>query len=488
MKNIIIILLMLVCTRLNATDTLHYYQSNFIVGDNSPICKGDTISLISVLSCVCGGSHYINTKSYFNSNICNSISCEAVSVSTPVFQGSGIVQTTFSYPQNVNCSTNINWSATVAPETTTSYILFWEEYKREDYSSCGLWDRVYVYHFRDTFTVNVQSVPIPTFTVSNLNPHCGEQISLNFTNCNPAYGLIMQDDCGNFLTGSNYGQNCSNPTLQLNMPEYMSVINLRAQYQYWSAPWCRGEWSEFQTVSIKEIPNSNPCSPFDPDIAAIEAMLADSNLIQNRDDYHHYETEEVICTMPWTGVRPCTPSSIWSFWKSRTDNQAPIYNDYPPLLAIIPNPTIAIIRIGSSLLFPPSNTTPITSSCQMLNLPQSPERVILSFLLSGVFNWPGKCPSNTPSSFWVEPIKIVVDEGCKCITNYTKPGHVLYPGKVRRCLVKNNCNTFSIHTTGTGFHYCGDNNIGAGMAISNEVVGKSTFVKVTNRFVYNFNH
>lgn len=71
-------------------------------------------------------------------------------------------------------------------------------------------------------------------------------------------------------------------------------------------------------------------------------------------------------------------------------------------------------------------------------------------------------------------------------TNYTKAGHILYPGKVERYVIKGNCGKIILRTIGTGFHNCGNNNAGEKMANLNEKLGKRAFENVDVRFLQDF--
>jgi hypothetical protein len=84
---------------------------------------------------------------------------------------------------------------------------------------------------------------------------------------------------------------------------------------------------------------------------------------------------------------------------------------------------------------------------------------------------------------------IIVDEGKKCITNYTLNGHFLYPGKVQRCLFADGCDgKIKIITTGAGFTTCTGNWVGRRVKDMNIYIGKYAFDHIDKRLIYDFNH
>lgn len=477
--------LLLSMASLNATDTLHYDVSNFIVGILSPRCVADTTELSVVVPCVCMGSRFINIEEKFNQN-CNAITCNALSTSLPNIEGGNVISTNPNPTliQGLSCGSSISWTAKVSPDTTTSYIIHWDEFKRENFSSCGLWDRVHVFHFRDTFTVNVQYVPIPLISVSDVSPACGESIELNLENCNSSFTYSIINDCGRFVVPLDY---CDSEPVSLDINS-LGRFNYKARFTHRQAPFCLGKWSSLSEIIVDDVSFSNSCSDYNDVISEIEELLTDSVLIQNSSDYHYYQTEEIICTAGSNNSRSCEENEIWSFWKSNVGYQAPRYDDFPSYLSYVPSTTLQLFQLGLGLL-QPSNSNPILD-CQQIDLPLVADRILLSIGLAFAVdsNPIDLCDTSCEPEVFREPIVVVIDEACKCITNYTLPGHVLYPGKVRRCLIRNDCDTFSIKTWGTGYHFCGDTILGQMMGIANKSVGLSTFSNVTRRLVNDFNN
>lgn len=76
---------------------------------------------------------------------------------------------------------------------------------------------------------------------------------------------------------------------------------------------------------------------------------------------------------------------------------------------------------------------------------------------------------------WIYP-----DDKNLTFTNYTQPGHFLYPGKVFRTVVEE-CGKVKIVTVGTGLSYCGDNLAGEINALGNIIAGSILFKNIDLR-------
>lgn len=460
---------------IKANDTVHYYI-NDIVFIYGPICEGDTFVNDQIFfPCPCPDFHeFYNIHQYPNA-ACNAITCEMVGLSFPVVQGPNIIQnelTGYSTGNSCDGLTLPTWHLKAKPDVTSEYIVAWDKYKFDEYAPCGAGNTVRAYHYRDTFTVTVHNVPVPDFTIDTPEAPCGASISMTFQNCawgqSPSYYKEIMNSCGQGQTNT-----CQNPVYTVAAPDYLTEIGFAARYQRSDYPYCRSNWSPYQNVSVVESPDPNACN--DPAIQYIESLLSDpANM--GRSDYHNYPVVNNLCYPPGNS-QPCTPQSAWNFLKSSYSYQAPSSSSFPD------NAKVNKI-IGRQIALPGSSLPagPI-QNCQDVNLPSTWLRLIagvtsLHFLLL--------CPAY-PITLANDPIKIVVDENCKCITNYTMPGHILYPGKIRRCLFVNACNEIQVRTTGTGFHFCGDNIFGLIMSKINKSIGMSTFNNVDQNFIINFN-
>ena len=91
------------------------------------------------------------------------------------------------------------------------------------------------------------------------------------------------------------------------------------------------------------------------------------------------------------------------------------------------------------------------------------------------------CPQFHSVDILADPIKVVVDNNSKCITRYTLPGHILYPGKTTTCFYTDNCGDTYIRTIGEGTSQCGIGIAGTAMALLNDFLGRKIFNNNHNR-------
>lgn len=256
-----------------------------------------------------------------------------------------------------------------------------------------------------------------------------------------------------------------------------------------------------KTSNVNE-PAPNSCN--DITIDSINSLLVMPELSC---DYHYYEIEDVICTdATYSGQASCSVTDVFNFIKSNNIYQAPIYSDFPEIIgyptfncnpgcdefgdnpdSVTYNPYSLIDKALTTLSFSGPYNVPI-ENCMEMQLTPSFLRlgagVILNSTIPQFFNLCG-----TYTDVANEPIKIVIDEENKCITNYTMPGHILYPGKVERCVVSSDCDkTIKVITKGIGFHFCGDDWGGAFFGCMNKKIGTITFHNVSERLKVEFNN
>lgn len=234
----------------------------------------------------------------------------------------------------------------------------------------------------------------------------------------------------------------------------------------------------------------------DSDIGVLETLLADP-ANENRRDFHRYDIEATICEFDsYEGRFNCSVSSAFDIMKSKQEYQAPIPVDFPNLLSSLSSvgcisldiesdiPTNPYDFISKSFSDSEVNSEEGLQANQIINLEGNSMRITAG-IFSKLFN-DESCIDVI--DFSNDPIKIVIDEENKCITNYTLPGHILYPGKVERCIVSEDCGSIiKIVTKGIGFHYCGDTELGAFFACMNKDIGNEAFRKVNERLITAFN-
>ena len=253
-------------------------------------------------------------------------------------------------------------------------------------------------------------------------------------------------------------------------------------------------------LEFSEIP-SDPTPPDnDPDIEPLESLLYNpSNL--SRDDYHFYLTEDIVCDFDtYQGPYNCSVEDVFTKLQSQVNYQAPEPLDFPNITVSFQS-TLGCLSIehsdetqttpydiiSSALIttFTSETTQPFENN-EVINL--TPNRLrIDAGIMAKIFGIGIDCLQTIEIAN--DPIKIIIDEENKCITNYTLPGHILYPGKIQRCIVSEDCGkTIKIVTKGEGFHYCGDTEIGKFFSCMNSEIGVVTFQNVNERFIEEFNN
>ena len=95
------------------------------------------------------------------------------------------------------------------------------------------------------------------------------------------------------------------------------------------------------------------------------------------------------------------------------------------------------------------------------------------------------CRDSNLESAVYDPIFVYPSDKDYTITNYTKDGHFLWPGKVTRQVVEE-CGKVKIVTIGEGLQYCGDNKLGKMNAKGNVVVGTILFRNIDFRLKRTF--
>jgi hypothetical protein len=191
---------------------------------------------------------------------------------------------------------------------------------------------------------------------------------------------------------------------------------------------------------------------------------------QKRVDHHIYTVESVVCE------HNCpTLDEFWMQYKSHLSNQVPIQTDEFLFLGRLLPSNLNIIL--SRILFPEQNfSSPITNSCSQVRLPRP-----ISFIRTlGIYTGNVVFDIGIRSFNNFDPVFVKVDDASKTMVNYTLPGHVFYPGKVSRRIVKE-CGKIKIVTIGEGTTVLGDNTIGRIWGATNEFVGESIFRNIDSR-------
>jgi hypothetical protein len=207
----------------------------------------------------------------------------------------------------------------------------------------------------------------------------------------------------------------------------------------------------------------------------IDSKSCDPGAGIGRNDHHLYNLEKSICT-------GCDINDVWQKYKADVHNQAIVLSDQFFVFGRI-MPDARSLPIPEFLMPDKKVPQPITD-CATLDLPRLTTYLLKLGLvvapnITNVFKKIQEACSLNPYSY-TDPIFLRVNENARCVTNYTKPGHALYPGKVTRCIVQD-CDTVKILTFGEGATVFPNTPCGKLLATMNDFWGSSMFTNVDNR-------
>ncbi|WP_165358900.1 hypothetical protein [Spirosoma sordidisoli] len=185
-----------------------------------------------------------------------------------------------------------------------------------------------------------------------------------------------------------------------------------------------------------------------------------------RADYHHFSVETIVCNKA-DGNTNCTKEKVFELMKSRKDFNVFKADEFPYATGNSSGASLVadgFQLIGSDLIFK-IDDTPV-SNCEVVNLAGP---LSMAVNLKQLYDYSREYGFNKPSYYAVakpfqpeqsnipiaNPIAQFIDESTFTITNYTKPGHVFYPGKVVRSVIED-CDRIKIVTIGVGRHYLAD--------------------------------
>lgn len=187
-------------------------------------------------------------------------------------------------------------------------------------------------------------------------------------------------------------------------------------------------------------------------------------------NYHHYTVETELCQID--SIK-CTKDRIWQIWLSDIANQIPIREDFIGLDKFVP------IYFKEKIYNNPIDIGRVDE--KIYTIENTFDRVKIGNIIKAIK--PELCNEILLLNNKEDQINIEIDAEKMCVTNYTLPGHFLYPGRVERCLKVKNCNKIFVVTKGEGFHFCGNNNLGEVFSLLNRKIGIEAFSKVDQRLI-----
>jgi hypothetical protein len=322
------------------------------------------------------------------------------------------------------------------------------------------------------FNVTVIPKTAPSLTSDKATVKQGERVTLLNSGCSPLGGAeIKFVDCSVYNSGSSVYPYAGQPyEVSINKPNQEFVA--RCVGPSTSSGPCLSNWSS--PVRVAMVPtNTNPCNePVVPEIDQITDI--------GRKDYHHYNTETVVCNKS-DGNPNCTKERVFSLLMSSKTNQGPVAADFFAAGGLGVNGSLMLSELVYSV-----DNTPIVN-CDKVNLP-GPLSIAMGAASYSQRLTPGASQllnfmSHAPGV--ANPIMMQVDHANYSVTNYTLPGHSLHPGKVIRTVVEE-CDKIKIVTIGYGNSWMGDNIFGQLAGKTNTFYGKILFESIDRRFKNSF--
>ena len=282
----------------------------------------------------------------------------------------------------------------------------------------------------------------------------------------------------------------------------LSIITIQVQYPLDDGFFGHPPYNE--PIIQLDFTYNNVMSCLNSEISKIDNMTSNIAL-RSRQDFHEYWDATIVCLDSWPH---CTMDAVWQFIKTKEYYQVPVYGDFPISGVCVPffNTPLSIIdaalQNSSDANSPEFNLEAYNKplvNCSQLKIDPTTMRKIMGSLiylddippLLNSFHTISNAliPNACSSTLQDDPVLIVIDNNNYKITNYTLPGHILYPGKVERYLVKNNCDgLIRIVTHGIGFTTCGDTYFGSKLAEANKCIGEYIFHNVSMRLFKDFNN
>lgn len=455
--------------------------------DKTVYCPGDTAIItitgavppyqtywnpISIIT-----EHYIYSRSVTN---CNQSNCSTQECIVNV-QGNNVIShdvisRTCNSPQLQRDTVIIK----ILALATSSYHVNWDSETRETASPiCGVPNDTtyYIWRFEGDFTLPVANITAPVLSPSAIRINQGQMAAITIV---PNFGTsnrkmnIYQSDCE---TVQPIVSTLTLPNIEpyIYNAYYYNLGKTTIKAQKVEVAECPSQISNPVEIIVK------PCQivPYGCNQNIVNFIESKScNIIaQQPADYHFYSSEKTVCSSG------CDLDSYWQSYKNNITNQIPLPTDqfgsYGPSAESFKG------MFFNNILFPyVSPSGPITDNCNEIRL-ASPWTFAITLGRVTSANSSNLFSFAHSTGFDFDPVFTRISENKKCVTNYTLPGHIFYPGKVTRCLVQE-CDKIKILTFGEGTtRYNTDplleNTVGRAFKNANEFFGPKIFDNVDTR-------
>jgi|GEM_PF-4346945 len=446
------------------------------------VCEDEnsTILISSSITSFGAGGMFIMNKTE-DCDTCFNIAEPIVTINYP---GGTIVNSNISYsssslPHMVNCPLQEELTINIISEVSDTLEVSWTNITEEIF--CTIPPQTIQRDFYGDLILNVIPMPTPALATTTPIVQPGDNISFTIDSCLSGVRAYLIEECEIFdpqnPTQTPLYCNGTNTLItNVQAPNYTTELTYQVVFERYNGCDYGFTYSNLKTISVEELPNPNACNS--SEILYIESLLSDQNN-QNRRDYHFYEIDNVVCN---TSFNSCSVEDVWSFMKSNVIYQLPVLNDFDE------QENALYWREMSDNFISPYLGIPFVN-CALYEIPATFLRSLAWVFFNCDFanpNNPNPCDYFNSSVSLKDPVKIVIDESCKCITNYTLPGHILYPGKVRRCITQSNCDIVKVKTRGIGLHFLGDNAAGEWFGERNIIIGTNAFQNVDDRFILDY--
>ncbi len=471
----------------NATAQYHLDLEAQISASKTTICKGETVTLALEYIYQNGGTYLLWTEDLRYKVVDCHYQCEVENNINPIVDGEGVISVSV---QREGCGpAHSKIMIVVQPTQTTTYTISWDArhlYEKGTVAPCNTPEEVYTRSYNGSIVIKVAEKDPPTVTPARLEVNQTQydatihgkgvfqsdlrQLAWYRLNCNTF------DSTGPIYLGYNYQTGTYNSEMDLN------ISNGILGKHYWSARQVDNGCYSLQSIPVEVV--IKPCGdPYGSDCRAAEINFIESNACTpyaaSQPDHHFYDLEKTVCK----GAN-CDLEAYWTAYKSNVQNQVIVQTDQFGILGKFGGVSLSRVFFPQGLY-----NQPIPSECETIRLPRpyswavnlgtiTPNPTVRT--ISTLINLMGP---GVVSNF--DPVFIRTNEVTKCVTNYTLPGHIFYPGKVTRCLRKE-CDEIKILTFGEGVTDMPPL-IGQLFGTINDVWGESMFRNVDERAARNLN-
>jgi len=178
------------------------------------------------------------------------------------------------------------------------------------------------------------------------------------------------------------------------------------------------------TIMVNKDPNYDDCQG--PNREVVDRAVEQ----YDRKDYHYYSRERLICDKTVPG---CTVDGVYNSLLTDVRNTAPDGEIIEKCLEWYEKWGIGF----SKYLYPRKKYAVPITDCQGIVIARPDNMTVMAITGSRRVCENVNVDLFANNYISGDPVFLKTDSESKCITNYTLPGHIFYPGKVTRCIRDN---------------------------------------------------